>query len=163
MAETKRAPLYTEYRIIAEHYNMSRISTRPLLYTYSTRYQTHDEAFGFVANVLHSAIAVHNNNPADPQFNFIMNENIGELFYTNIDGKTIIDARYRILPIEAFDAVTFDKHPTHYMTYKYRGYEIRENAYNNRFSVIMNNKRHVRHKLDTILNFIDECILNTES
>ena len=155
--------MYTEYRVIAEHYNMSRISTKPLLYAYATRYQTQDEAYGFVANALHSAIRVRNNNPADPQFNFIMNENIGELFYDGPDGKPVVETRYRIIPLEAFDAVTFDKRPTHYMTYMYRGYEIRENAYSNRFNVIMNDKRYVKHKLNTLLDFIDECILNKEN
>lgn len=163
MADTQRTPLYTEYRIVAEHYHMSSISSRPFLYIYPTRYNTHDEAIGVVANALHSGLAVHNNNPADPQYEFIGDEFVTEVFYRKPDGEKVIDIKYRICPIEAFEHLTDDKTPRYYNSYNYRGYAINENVLRNRFSVQINGHKITKHKLNTLLDYIDGCILETEN
>lgn len=158
----EKIPIYTEYRIVQECF-YPEFGTRPILYVFQTKYTDHDEAIAAVHRNLQTAISIRQNEPDRPPYEFIGDEYVTELFYRNSDGEKVIDTRYRICPIEAFEHLTDDKRPRYYNSYKYRGYDISENAQGNRFSVVINGHKTIKHKLNTLFDFIDGCILEMES
>lgn len=155
----------TRYRVVQECLGMFSDGSH-MLYVYPTHYETWDEAIDVVANAAQAALAVHNNNPADPQYEYFGDENCVEVFYRNETGEKVVTDRFHICPIEYSESAVsiIDGYPVVTKFYTYRNASIRVNDAGNRFSITAPDigiyRPITRHKLDTALQTIDHRLLS---